>query len=389
MAASEAALAAATDDQRREYEIRLATLRELSASRASAAGVAAEEAAIAALDDERAVLAARVAERRTFSFPDTRAGREARWWHANLTRLIDLLEQLQDDARGQLATGDDAVAPGHGWSVPRRLAFAERLAAEMAPGGSWHRRWVEAIEAIRAHDDYGGLELRPQMGLVPIGPDPRSGLWEFWHVLTGSEPRRGGNGALVLDEGVGAVLVLVPAGSFWRGASADPAAEHNRDPQGVPTEGPIRKVTLSAFLLSKYELSQGQWLRFTGANPSFYQPPLHLAPSLLHPVESVSYVVCARELERMGLTLPSEAQWEYACRAGTDTPWWTGPERESLRAANAINVADRAAKRAGATWNSVGDWPELDDGYGVHAPIGTFAPNPWGFCEVHGNVWEW
>jgi len=389
LAASEAARNVATADQRKEYETRFETLRKLVAAASGPDGVRQEEAAIAALEAEQLQLEARVDERRTWRFAETNAGRQARWWHANLSRLIDLLEALQHPGTGLLSPAPDAIADAHGWSIPRRLALAQRLEAQMRPGTDWDRRWREAIAAIRELEVYGGLELAPQAGLVPLGPDPRSGLWEFWHVATGTEPTRGEDDRLVLTEETGAVLVLIPAGRFWMGASSDPDTEHNFDAQGVATEGPVHEVTLSPFLLSKYELTQGQWLRITGTNPSFYQPPFHLAPSLLHPVETVSWVDCRRQLTRMGLALPTEAQWEYACRAGTTTPWWTGRERESLRTANAVNLADQAGKRAGATWQGIADWPDFDDGFAAHAPVGTFAPNGWGLCDVHGNVWEW
>jgi formylglycine-generating enzyme required for sulfatase activity len=102
----------------------------------------------------------------------------------------------------------------------------------------------------------------------------------------------------------------------------------------------------------------------------------------------VSWSACVQLLARVGLLLPSEAQWEYGCRAGTHTRWWPGAERDDLRRAGA-NLADQAALRAGAPWVEVQDWPELDDGYAVHAPIGTFSSNAFGLHEVHGNVWEW
>lgn len=142
-----------------------------------------------------------------------------------------------------------------------------------------------------------------------------------------------------------------------------------------------------AFFLSKYEMTQGQWLRLAGRNPSYYQKD-SFAPTLVHPVEQVSWDDCVALLSDLVLMLPSEAQWEYGARGGTDTAWWTGSDRESLRTAGAANLADQAAAQVSAPWPAIKDWPELDDGYVVHAPVGSYAANGFGLHEVHGNLWE-
>ncbi|MEM9803163.1 MAG: bifunctional serine/threonine-protein kinase/formylglycine-generating enzyme family protein [Planctomycetota bacterium] len=325
----------------------------------------------------------------TWQFADSDEGREARWWHASLVELIDELEALVDEESGLLSEESEAVSTAYGWSIPRRLAFARRLESGLAPGGEWSERWIEAAGAIGADPTYSGLKLEEQLGLVPIGQDPESGLWEFWHVASGAEPVRADDGTLVPEEDWGIVLVLIPGDSFWMGATKDPAAPHNVDPEAEIWEGPVHEVTLTPYFISKYELTQGQWLRFTGANPSYYDLRTNLdgkRNDLTHPVEEITWLDAQRELRRMGLALPTDAQWENACRAGSMTRWWSGDAPEDLD--GVANLADRSARRSGAppSW-PFQEW--LDDEYGAHAPAGTYAPNAFGLHEVHGNVWEW
>ena len=183
--------------------------------------------------------------------------------------------------------------------------------------------------------------------------------------------------------------MLLPGGTRWIGAQKDDPELPNYDPAARWDETP-HLVQLSPYFLSKYELTQAQWLRMTGTNPSRYaigyEPRGGRTHTGLHPVEQVNWRQATETLRWMGLALPTEAQWEFGCRAGTSSVWWTGSRRDALE--GACNLADRAAT-LGWGVDFAGDWPELDDGYGPHAPIGSYRPNGFGLHDVHGNVWEW
>ncbi len=90
-------------------------------------------------------------------------------------------------------------------------------------------------------------------------------------------------------------------------------------------------------------------------------------------------------LQKHGLVLPSEEQWEYACRAGTRTPWSSGADAFSLN--GYANIADRTAGLVTPEPGQTEDW--LDDGHLEHAIVGMFRPNAFGFHDMHGNVLEW
>jgi len=303
---------------------------------------------------------------------------DARWWHDAVRDLVVGLHALnENDAHGPTVAG-----------VGARLGWAEKVEENTTTGADVAARWAEAREAIRSHPKYEELDFAPQVGLVPLGPDPDSTLWEFGHPQTGDVPTRDPeSGKLAISEETGLVFVLIPGGTYRLGAQKDNPDAPHYDPQAEFDESPVHEVTLSAYLLSKYEMTQGQWSRFTGENPSFSGPKSGRVKTLRHPVEQVNWEMCVKTLSRLGLVLPSEAQWEAACRAGTETPWSTGREKESLE--GFANLPDQAAKRMGATWRSIADWPELDDGFGVHAPVGSYRANGFGLHDMHGNVFEW
>ena len=309
--------------------------------------------------------------RRTFEFESV----DDAWRHEHLIKLIAGLERL----RAPTGLASMTVAEPFGWGMKRRLEFARTIGARSCDGPTAKAAWDRAIAAIRASDEYTGLELVPQMGLFPIGPDPDSGLWEFAHLQSGAKAVRK-DGRLVVDDAMGLVLVLIPGGRFRMGASLADRLANN-------IERPAHEVTLSPFFFSKYEMTQSQWRRIAGRDPSYFDPRRVYGSKATHPVENMSWDDCQTQLHRLGLILPSEAQWEYACRAGTRSRWWTGDRRESLR--GKVNLADQTAKSVGMRWPAIAEWPDLEDGYVASAPIGKFAANPFGLHEVHGNVAEW
>ncbi|MHC5109253.1 MAG: protein kinase domain-containing protein, partial [Planctomycetota bacterium] len=329
-----------------------------------------------------------VIERRTWKLPNE----EAQWQHDTLAALVGNLQTFTDPdpKKGTLA------------SVEARLDFARTIEDKSIAGTDVAAKWTEAIADIAQLDVYDGLRLKPQLGLVPLRRDPQSGLWEFWHIQSGARPEPNPDpeavNAWVLTEETGLVFVLIPGGSFWMGAQKEDPAGRNYDPQAEANDGPVHEIDLDPFLISKYEMTQSQWERFTGTNPSNYdsswswkgQPP---ADGPIHvnkpwnPVEQVSWTDCQEVLGRLSLVLPTEAQWEYAARAGTGTPWWTGSEKESIGSRQAGNLADGWSKAKGgpASWQ----YEEWEDHWIVHAPAGEFLPNGFGIHDTIGNVWEW
>jgi len=346
------------------------------------------------LEEKIFILDAMVSERRTYKFSKT----ADQWRHDVLTELVDGIERLKYEDSSLLQ------------SIRERLEFAETIEFESIT--NYQEEWDEAIASIADEEEcpmYCGLKIVPQVGFVPIGRDDESdepvrwedesGLWEFAHLQTGKIPERDADGQLILTEEMGLVFVLIPGGTFNMGAVSNgavsnlgpvqPPMSQDVDPHAQPDESPVHEVTIRPFFMSKYEFTQGQWLRFVGENPSRYRSGVTFRrrqATLLHPVEQVSWEDCAEVARQLRLRLPSEAEWEYACRGGTTTSWWTGDGVESLE--GAANLADQFLKtHGGASYLAFEEG--LNDGFGVHSPIGSLRPNAFGLHDVHGNVWEW
>jgi len=171
---------------------------------------------------------------------------------------------------------------------------------------------------------------------------------------------------LEIDLGKGGKMafVLIPAGEFM---------------MGDKVSGPIHKVGLSKpFYTGKYQVTQAQWRAVTGENPSHFEGDQN-------PVEKISWDDCQEFLKKLNstglplpmgegrgeghwrLSLPTEAQWEYACRAGSDKAYCFGDSESQL--------GDYA-------------WFYKNSGSKTH-PVGEKKPNAWGLYDLHGNVWEW
>ena len=208
----------------------------------------------------------------------------------------------------------------------------------------------------------------------------------FTFFSCSSSPRNSGDTSMEnLFEQQSNNMVRINGGTFIMGSPS-------REPMRNEIEDPQFMVTLSPFYIGNYEVTQKEYMELMGTNPSHFK-----GDNL--PVEQVSWFdaieYCNRLSEREGLTLayiingdsvkwnhdadgyrlPTEAEWEYACRAGTTTPFSTGK-----------NITTKQA-------NYNGTVPYNNNSPGENrrttTQVGTFTANPWGLYDMHGNVWEW
>ena len=215
---------------------------------------------------------------------------------------------------------------------------------------------------------------------------------------------------------IGMKLVKVPAGEFMMGDTLTPEQVDQKWPRGTiewyKSAHPRHRVRLTKdFYMGAHEVTRGQFARFVtesgykteaekgGGSFAVKDGRVGLYPEVNwrnplfeqtdeHPVVCVSWndakAFCdwLSKKEGIGYRLPTEAEWEYAARAGSQTTWYWGDEESGAQGRG--NVADEGAELAFRFW-----FKRVRDGYTYTAPVGTFAPNAFGLYDVIGNVGEW
>ncbi len=247
------------------------------------------------------------------------------------------------------------------------LYTLDEILAEAAARGDSTRR--QDAMAPAPHVELGTPSGEPD-DEAKAPRDSEAASWEIPDRSTGGPPltaaqmeRLEAEIRVDLVDGVAMELVLIPAGEFLMGSPESEWARRSN-------EGPQHLVKITKpFYLGKYEVTQEEWEAVMGSNPSRRKGPRR-------PVVGITWQGCREFIEklneqsgdsRLEFRLPFEAEWEYACRAGTTTAWSFGDDPHDLEHyAWFIGNSERQTH-----------------------PVGQKKPNPWGLYDVHGNVSEW
>jgi formylglycine-generating enzyme required for sulfatase activity len=350
-------------------------------------------------------------------------------YHFSTTELGQILRKghygvaLDDEAFERLAAWADLNAPFYGtWGEIPQFAGdspgAQRLARVNARAQELRRRHVP----MGPHPDYESIPATPGYDASPVKPaTPPPAVvapvscegWPFESALAVAKQQAAaveGNLSLQLDlgDGVKLELVRVSGGRFVMGSDT-----------GHPDEAPASVVEVKPYWIARFETANRQFKQFRPEHESRTEDRHGYQFGVVgydqdqpdQPAVRVSWedamAFCRWLSQRTGLrlTLPTEAQWEWACRAGAGTPFSFGNLDADYSAfANlgdkklAEFAADTAldhysAARPMTNPNRYDDWIPRDDRFNdngfVTEPVGRYRPNAWGLHDLHGNAWEW
>lgn len=305
---------------------------------------------------------------------------------------------LEHETEGRLglALVSYIAARDYGPSVARDV---ERLEAAGLDVAQYEQVWGERDglddQLQNALEQQDGAELTAILDVYPQHPEAQrlselAILWPSWASATGRD-----------EHGAWADLVVgdfrqrfrfIPPGYAVHGCGPLEAVRQSRLANALGAShgedaylrDPDYVLVAKGFWLADSECTQANWQVIMGTMPARHK-------DARHPMESVTWDECMAFVAALSrradaaVTLPTSAQWEHACRAGTAAPWWNGADPEQV--ARIGNVRDAACMRV----YDASKEPAIaaDDGFGGVAPVKSFPPNPFGLHDMIGNVKEW
>ncbi len=333
-------------------------------------------------------------------------------YHADTTELVQILRKghhgvtLPPEAWDRLITWIDLHTPAHGtW---HEIVGDQKVNHQRDRRREMTKRYAgidEDPEAMTAPTPLPPSPKAPVEQARKSAEDVRCAGWPFGADEAKRRQSAAGPAKFTVDLGRGVELKLVriPAGEFIMG-----------DPQGEADERPLTRVHIrQPFWMGMFEVTNEQYALFDPTHDSRIESGdfLHFsveergypANGAKQPVVRVSWDrargFCRWLSDRTGrpFTLPTEAEWEYACRAGANSPMSYGdPETDFSQFAN---LADAAFKHIDTydPWKlpsgAIPQWrpavARVNDKFRISAPVGTYQPNAWGLHDMHGNAWEW
>ena len=332
-------------------------------------------------------------------------------WHADTTELMMMLDKghygvkLSEEARDRLITWIDFNTPYHG----RWQTIVGKVACEREELREERRVLYTGVRANHEQIDTPAPVLKDTTSdrRKPVGGAPlKVEGWPFDPASKKAAPAK----AITLGDGVEIALVSIPGGAFVMGSNEAKAPCDERN---------AVKVEVKPFLIGAREITNREFRRFDPKHDSRCESRHSYQFGVTGydvngddlPVVRVSWkkavAFCEWLSGKTGRTvrLPTEAEWEWAARAGSDKPfWWGGVDDDFAAYANLADISlsdysgnpyvqDREKARYGNTENLFDNWvPQahnVNDGAFLEEKSGKWKPNPWGLYDMHGNVWEW